>query len=313
MTQLAARIIEVAAADEGQRIDNYLLTQLKGVPKSRIYRILRTGEVRVNSGRIKPTYRIKAGDAIRIPPIRMSEEEAPARPGDRVLERVNAAILFEDKGLLVVNKPSGLAVHGGSGLSYGLIEALRALRPEAPFLELGHRLDRDTSGCIVIAKKRSVLRAFHELLREGGSDKRYLALLKGRWHGGERRVDAPLLKNVTQSGERMVKVSSEGKQALTIFRPLTVFKDATLVEAELITGRTHQVRVHAAHIGHPIAGDDKYGDETFNRRMAGVGLKRLFLHASAVSFTLPESGQVVSVSAPLGDELRDVLDRLEAE
>jgi 23S rRNA pseudouridine955/2504/2580 synthase len=313
MTQLAARIIEVAAANEGQRIDNYLLTQLKGVPKSRIYRILRTGEVRVNSGRIKPTYRIKAGDAIRIPPIRVSEEEVPVRPGDRVLERVNASILFEDKGLLVVNKPSGLAVHGGSGLSYGLIEALRALRPEAPFLELGHRLDRDTSGCIVIAKKRSVLRAFHELLREGGSDKRYLALLKGRWRGGERRVEAPLLKNVTQSGERMVKVSAEGKSALTIFRPLTVFKDATLVEAELITGRTHQVRVHAAHIGHPIAGDDKYGDEAFNKRMAEVGLNRLFLHASAVSFTLPERGQVVSVSAPLGDELRSVLDRLEAE
>ncbi|GAB4294078.1 MAG: 23S rRNA pseudouridine(955/2504/2580) synthase RluC [Thiohalomonadaceae bacterium] len=313
MTQPTARIIEVAAADEGQRIDNFLLTQLKGVPKSRIYRILRTGEVRVNSGRIKPTYRIKAGDAIRIPPIRVSEEEAPARPGDRVLERVNASLLYEDKGLLVVNKPSGLAVHGGSGLSYGLIEALRALRPEAPFLELGHRLDRDTSGCLVIAKKRSVLRAFHELLREGGSDKRYLALLKGRWRGGERRVEAALLKNVTQSGERLVKVSPEGKPALTIFRPLTVYKDATLVEAELITGRTHQVRVHAAHIGHPIAGDDKYGDEAFNKRMAGVGLKRLFLHASALSFTLPESGQVVSVSAPLDDELRSVLDRLEAE
>jgi 23S rRNA pseudouridine955/2504/2580 synthase len=313
MTQLNARTIEVAAADEGQRIDNYLLTQLKGVPKSRIYRILRTGEVRVNSGRIKPTYRIKAGDAIRIPPIRVSEEETPVRPGDRVLERVNGSIIFEDKGLLVVDKPSGLAVHGGSGLSYGLIEALRALRPEAPFLELGHRLDRDTSGCILVAKKRSVLRAFHELLREGGSDKRYLALLKGRWHGGERRVEAPLLKNVTQSGERMVKVSPEGKPALTIFRPLTVYKDATLVEAELITGRTHQVRVHAAHMGHPIAGDDKYGDEAFNRRMAEVGLKRLFLHASALNFTLPESGQVVSVSAPLGDELRKVLDRLETE
>lgn len=313
MTQPTARIIDVAAADEGQRIDNYLLTQLKGVPKSRIYRILRTGEVRVNSGRIKPTYRIKAGDAIRIPPIRVSGDEAPARPGDRMLARVAASILYEDKGLLVVNKPPGLAVHGGSGLSYGLIEALRALRPEAPFLELGHRLDRDTSGCLVIAKKRSVLRTFHELLREGGSDKRYLALLKGCWRGGERRVEAPLLKNVTQSGERMVKVAPEGKPALTIFRPLTVYKGATLVEAELITGRTHQVRVHAAHIGHPIAGDDKYGDEAFNKRMAELGLKRLFLHASALSFTLPESGQVVSVSAPLGDELRAVLDRLEAE
>jgi 23S rRNA pseudouridine955/2504/2580 synthase len=311
--QPSARIIQVAAGDEGQRIDNYLMTQLKGVPKSRIYRILRTGEVRVNSGRIKPTYRIKAGDAVRIPPLRMAEAEAPTRPGDRVLERVNDSIIYEDKGLLVVNKPSGLAVHGGSGLSYGLIEALRALRPEAPFLELGHRLDRDTSGCIVIAKKRSVLRAFHELLREGGSDKRYLALLKGRWQGGERRVEARLLKNVTQSGERMVKVAADGKEALTIFRPVAIYKDATLVEAELITGRTHQVRVHAAHIRHPIAGDDKYGDEAFNRRMAEVGLKRLFLHASALNFTLPESGQEISVSAPLGDELRAVIDRLEAE
>lgn len=308
-----ARIIEVAAGEEGQRIDNFLLTRLKGVPKTRIYRILRTGEVRVNSGRIKPSYRVQAGDSVRIPPIRQAEQEAPSRPGDRVLELVAGSIIYEDKGLLVVNKPSGLAVHGGSGLSYGLIEALRALRPEAPFLELGHRLDRDTSGCIVIAKKRSVLRAFHELLREGGSDKRYLALLKGRWRGGERRVNAPLRKNVTQSGERMVRVADDGKPALTIFRPVTIYKNATLVEAELITGRTHQVRVHAAHIGHPIAGDDKYGDEAFNKQMAEVGLKRLFLHASALSFTLPESGQEVHVSAPLPPELRAALDRLESE
>jgi len=309
--QQAARIIEVTAGEEGQRIDNFLLTRLKGVPKTKIYRILRTGEVRVNSGRIKPSYRVQAGDSVRIPPLRQAEPATAQRPGDRVLEMVASSIIFEDKGLLVVNKPSGLAVHGGSGLSYGLIEALRALRPEAPFLELGHRLDRDTSGCIVIAKKRSVLRAFHELLREGGSDKRYLALLKGRWRGGEIKVDAPLRKNVTQSGERMVRVSEDGKPALTIFRPVTIYKDATLVEAELITGRTHQVRVHAAHTGHPIAGDEKYGDEAFNKRMGEVGLKRLFLHASALSFTLPESGQVVSVSAPLGDELRAVLDRLE--
>lgn len=301
----------MTAGEEGQRIDNFLLTRLKGVPKTKIYRILRTGEVRVNSGRIKPSYRVQAGDSVRIPPLRQAEPATAQRPGDRVLEMVASSIIFEDKGLLVVNKPSGLAVHGGSGLSYGLIEALRALRPEAPFLELGHRLDRDTSGCIVIAKKRSVLRAFHELLREGGSDKRYLALLKGRWRGGEIKVDAPLRKNVTQSGERMVRVSEDGKPALTIFRPVTIYKDATLVEAELITGRTHQVRVHAAHTGHPIAGDEKYGDEAFNKRMGEVGLKRLFLHASALSFTLPESGQVVSVSAPLGDELRAVLDRLE--
>lgn len=314
LEQSGVRVIEVDAGEEGQRIDNFLVTRLKGVPKSRIYRILRTGEVRVNRGRIKPSYRVQAGDAIRIPPLRQGEPEATARPGDKVLQRVAASILYEDKGLLVVNKPAGLAVHGGSGLSYGLIEALRALRPDAPFLELGHRLDRDTSGCIVIAKKRSVLRAFHELLREGGTDKRYLALLKGHWRGGERRVEAPLRKNVTQSGERMVRVDpAEGKPALTIFRPVTIYKGATLVEAELITGRTHQVRVHAAHLGHPIAGDEKYGDAAFNRRMAEVGLKRLFLHASSLGFTLPESGQVVSVSAPLAEELRVVLDRLESE
>ena len=305
------RVIEVAADEEGQRIDNFLVTRLKGVPKSRIYRILRTGEVRVNRGRIKPGYRVQAGDAIRIPPLRQAETAPPARPGDRVLERVAASIVFEDKGLLVLDKPSGLAVHGGSGLSFGLIEALRALRPDAPFLELGHRLDRDTSGCIIIAKKRSVLRAFHALLREGGTDKRYLALLKGRWQGGERRVEAPLRKNVTQSGERMVRVAEDGKPALTILRPVTRYGDATLVEAELVTGRTHQVRVHAAHIGHPIAGDDKYGDDSFNKRMAALGLRRLFLHASALSFTLTESGQSLDVSAPLPAELHTILENLE--
>ncbi len=310
--QQSARIIEVGGEEAGQRIDNFLVTRLKGVPKSRIYRILRTGEVRVNSGRIKPSYRVQAGDAVRVPPLRQGEAEAPTRPADRVLAQVQGAIIYEDKGLLVIDKPSGLAVHGGSGLSYGLIEALRALRPEAPFLELGHRLDRDTSGCILVAKKRSVLRAFHELLREGGSDKRYLALVKGHWRSGEVRVEAPLLKNVAQSGERFVRVSTDGKAATTIFRPVTHYRDATLVEAELITGRTHQVRVHAAHAGHPIAGDDKYGDEPFNRQMAECGLRRLFLHASALTFTLPESGQVVSVSAPLSPELRTVLDRLES-
>lgn len=311
MSMPVASLIEVAAMDEGQRIDNYLMNKLKGVPKSHVYRILRTGEVRVNKGRIKPTYRIKTGDAIRIPPMRLGEKTAPVRPANRLLEQINASIIHEDKGFLVIDKPSGLAVHGGSGLSFGLIEALRALRPEAPFLELGHRLDRDTSGCIVVAKKRSMLRAFHELLREGGSDKRYLALLKGPWRGGERRVEAPLLKNVSQSGERVVKVSAEGKPALTVFRPVSVFPEATLVEAELITGRTHQLRVHAAHLGQPIAGDEKYGDETFNKMMVEKGLKRLFLHASALSFSLPESGQVVSVSAPLPPELRHVLDMME--
>lgn len=311
MNQPVARFIVVADADEGQRIDNYLLAQLKGVPKSHIYRILRTGEVRVNKGRCKPTYRVCGGDSIRIPPLRLGETQPVARPAERLLAEIDSRILHEDKGLLVVNKPSGLAVHGGSGLRFGLIEALRALRPDAPFLELGHRLDRDTSGCVLIAKKRSVLRAFHELLRSGDIDKRYLALLRGRWQGGERRVDAPLQKNTLQSGERMVRVAAGGKPALSVFRPVTVHAAASLVEVSPITGRTHQLRVHAAHIGCPIAGDEKYGNADFNEQMGGLGLKRLFLHASALSFTLPGTGQVLSVSAPLDDGLRTVLDNME--
>ncbi len=308
----ASRVREVTVGEEsdGQRVDNFLLKHLKGVPKSRIYRILRKGEVRVNKGRIKPEYRLKIGDIVRIPPVRVSEKAAPVAPGQRLQKLLEQNILYEDKALLVLNKPSGIAVHGGSGVSLGVIEALRAMRPEAPFLELGHRLDRDTSGCLVIAKKRSALRAFQQLLREDGMEKIYLALVKGCWKGGKRGVDAPLRKNTLRSGERIVKVSNDGKPSLSIFTPETIYGDCSLMRVKLVTGRTHQVRVHAQYSGHPIAGDDKYGDAAFNRQMAERGLKRLFLHARELRFTLPES-TTIHVEAPLDENLESVLKALE--
>lgn len=304
------RIVEIDDERAGQRIDNFLLASLKGVPKSRVYRMLRKGEVRVNKGRIKANYRLKSGDAVRIPPVRVAEESAPVNPGTRVLKRIETGIIAEEKGFLLLNKPSGIAVHGGSGLNYGIIEALRVLRPDAPYLELVHRLDRDTSGCLLIAKRRSVLRELHRLLRENGMDKRYLALVKGQWQGGERRIDAPLLKNTLKSGERVVTVNAEGKSAVSIFRPVTVFADASLLEVRLLTGRTHQIRVHAASIGHPIAGDDKYGDVNFDREMKKYGVRRLFLHARSLSFSLAgldEQLPTYQFTAPLGDELEAVL------
>lgn len=313
LEQSRVQEVRITASHSGQRIDNYLLTRLKGVPRTRIYRIVRKGEVRVNRGRVKPDYRLREGDVVRIPPVRVAPEKAGA-PSDGLVAAVSSSIIYEDKRLLVLDKPSGIAVHGGSGVSFGVIEALRAARPDAPFLELAHRLDRDTSGCLVVAKRRSALRAFHTLLRDGGINKRYLALVKGRWEGGARRVEAPLRKNTLKSGERIVRVDPEGKPALSIFEPVAVYGDSSLVQVDLITGRTHQVRVHGAHIGHPLAGDDKYGDRVFNRAMAGRGLKRLFLHASSLGFTLPlEEAAPVEVSAPLSAELRRVLDELEEE
>ncbi|MGM0595292.1 MAG: 23S rRNA pseudouridine(955/2504/2580) synthase RluC, partial [Pseudomonadota bacterium] len=294
----AVREVVIDEGSNGQRIDNFLLKHLKGVPKSRIYRIMRKGEVRVNKGRIKPEYRLKSGDRVRIPPIRTSDKPAPAAPGQRLQRLLMQRILYEDKALLVLNKPSGIAVHGGSGVSFGVIEALRAMRPEAHFLELAHRLDRDTSGCLVIAKKRSALRAFQALLREDGMEKSYLALVQGRWQGGKRGVDAPLRKNTLRSGERLVKVSPDGKPSLSIFSPETRYRDCTLMRVKLVTGRTHQVRVHAQYSGHPIAGDEKYGDVGFNRHMVGLGLNRLFLHAASLRFTLPEQ-TTIHVEAPL--------------
>jgi len=313
-TSVAPRVqhVEIDEDRAGQRIDNFLLTFLKGVPKSRIYRLLRKGEVRVNKGRIKASYRLQTGDDVRVPPVRQGEPAKITSPGERVLSMIENSILMEEKGFLVINKPSGLAVHGGSGLNYGVIEALRALRPDAPYLELVHRLDRDTSGVLIIAKKRSVLRELHALLRgEGGRiDKRYLALVEGKWEGKFRRVDAPLLKNTLKSGERLVTVSDEGKSALSIFKPVTIYSNASLVEVGLLTGRTHQIRVHATSIGFPIAGDEKYGDEAFNRSMKKFGLKRLFLHAESVVFQLSGDEKKYRIKAPLSAELQNVLNKL---
>jgi len=298
----------------GQRIDNYLLTRLKGAPRTLIYRILRKGEVRVNKGRIKPDYRLQAGDSVRIPPVRLPAPNEPALVGQGILNALEASILYEDKALIVVNKPAGLAVHGGSGLDFGVIEAMRQLRPQCDQLELVHRLDRDTSGCLMIAKRRSMLRHLHAALR--GDDetdrvtKRYIALVRGRWPGSTRRVHAPLLKNNLRSGERMVEVNPEGKESLTEFSVLRRFGDfATLVEARPITGRTHQIRVHAKHAGHPIAGDPKYGDDEFSQKIRALGGKRLFLHAASLTTDLPD-GTRLEVSAEPGAAWDATLARL---
>ncbi len=287
------QLLEVSPEFAGQRIDNFLRTQLKGVPKTLIYRILRKGEVRVNKGRIKPEYKLQAGDVVRVPPLRMAERDEPAPLALGLLERLEKAIVYEDKALIVLNKPAGIAVHGGSGLSYGVIEAFRQLRPDAKDIELVHRLDRDTSGLLMIAKKRSMLRHLHEALRGDGVDKRYMALVRGNWPAAKKKISAPLLKNNLRSGERMVEVNPEGKEALTVFRVLRRFGEfATLVEASPITGRTHQIRVHAKHAGHSIAGDSKYGDEEFTREIREMGGKRLFLHAYALTVPLPEGGEL---------------------
>ena len=307
----AVQWLDISAEQAGQRIDNFLLRVLKGVPKSRVYRLLRKGEVRINKGRARPEYRLKTGDRVRIPPVRLPEKTPQAAPGSRALERLASAIIYEDERLLVLDKPSGMAVHGGSGLSYGVIEGLRALRPDAPYLELVHRLDRDTSGCLLIAKKRSELRTLHELMRSNSIHKRYLLLAQGDWSTGPWKVDVPLKKNLLQGGERVVRVDSDGKQALTRFRMLQGYTGSSMMEASLETGRTHQIRVHAAHAGHPLAGDSKYGDPEFNRDLAKLGLKRLFLHAHYIAFRDVERNREIEISAPLGKELRDVIQQLE--
>ncbi|EKT54544.1 23S rRNA pseudouridine(955/2504/2580) synthase RluC [Providencia rettgeri] len=307
-TQNQVQFIDISDDEAGQRIDNFLLTKLKGVPKSMIYRIIRKGEVRVNKGRIKPEYKLVEGDQVRVPPVRVAEREtAPVSAKlDKVAVLANC-ILFEDDILLVLNKPSGTAVHGGSGLSFGVIEGLRALRPEARFLELVHRLDRDTSGILLVAKKRSALRALHEQLRLKQMQKDYLALVRGNWQSHMKVIQAPLLKNILQSGERVVKVSSEGKPSETRFKVEERFDNATLVKASPVTGRTHQIRVHTLYAGHPIAFDDRYGDKQFDSQLAGTGLNRLFLHASALKFTHPKTGEEMRLQAPLDNQLNHCL------
>ena len=306
----AVQWVDISAEEAGQRIDNFLHRYLKGVPKSRIYRLLRKGEVRVNKGRAKPEYRIQRGDQVRIPPLRMATSADPG-PAAKRAGRLLDAVLYEDERLLVLNKPAGMAVHGGSGLSFGVIEALRALRPEAPYLELVHRLDRDTSGCLLVAKRRSELRTLHELLRNGQVEKRYLLLVQGEWLQGQHEVKAALKKNLLRGGERLVQIDPDGKEARTCFRLLESYPRARLLEAELKTGRTHQIRVHAAYTGHPLAGDEKYGDSDFNRQMRALGLRRLFLHAHYVAFTDTDRQRSVAVSAPMSTDLRNVIQQLE--
>lgn len=301
------RLVEVVDDRDGQRIDNFLAGQLKGVPKSLIYRILRTGQVRINGKRAKADTRVAAGDQVRIPPVRVAEPQDSGTPPKTQIEQVERSIIYEDRDFLVIDKPSGVASHGGSGVAFGAIELLRALRP-ADTLELAHRLDRDTSGVLVFARRRAALISLQELIRTNTTTKQYLALLKGHTHKAKFDVNASLRKSVLQGGERMVRTADNGKPSLTRFHIVDVFADASLAEVTLFTGRTHQIRVHAQHIEHPLAGDEKYGERGFNQNMRGVGLKRLFLHAARFEFEL--DGKTFSFSAPLAPELTAVLNAL---
>jgi len=304
----AARQAEIDESSAGQRLDNYLLGALKGVPRAHIYRLIRSGQVRVNSGRVTPKHRLKAGDRVRVPPVAVRPPPSASARGS--LDWLGQRIVFEDSRLLVVDKPAGLAVHGGTGVSLGCIEALRALRPELKELELVHRLDRATSGCLLVAKRRSALRTLHALLREGEVDKRYVALVQGRWREHVAEVSAPLVTK-RGAGESRVRVATGGKSASSSFRLLeTIGSAASLLEVSIATGRTHQIRVHAAHLGHPVAGDDRYGDTEFNEAMHRFGLRRMFLHSHSVAFVWPESGEDFSISVPLPRELEAVLTAL---
>lgn len=307
----AARFLTITENEDGQRLDNYLLTKLKGAPRTLIYRIVRTGEVRVNKGRIKPEYRLQIGDIVRVPPLRLSEEAAPATPSPQLSQSLTDRILYQEHGIIAMNKPTGLAVHGGSGVAYGLIEALRAIYPTKDFLELVHRLDRDTSGLILVADKRSILRHLHEQLRDGKMHKVYVALLAGNLKGANHKVTAPLDKTNLASGERVVRVSRDGKAAETHFKVIERFENCTLVEAKPLTGRTHQIRVHAQFLGHPILGDDKYCPNEKNKEAKDkYGLNRLFLHARDLTFKLPNEEAPVKLHCPLAPELTQVLETL---
>ena len=306
------RQVEVGEKGDGQRLDNFLGRILSDVPRSHLFRVIRKGEVRVNGKRAKADTRLLASDIVRVPPVRVGAAAPPRRAPSGMVQNVMDAIVHEDPRLLVLDKPAGVAVHGGSGVSFGVIEALRAARPDET-LELVHRIDRETSGLLLVSRKPAALRTLHALLRDGQVDKRYLALVKGKWELGRKRIDAPLRTDIRVSGERTVKVHETGKEAASVFKPVQFFgKKATLLEVSLETGRTHQIRVHAAHAGHPLAGDDKYGDAEFNEAMKSLGLTRMFLHASQLSFTWPETGVEFSVNAPLPKELAAVIDALNA-
>jgi len=311
-TLQSVRLLRIDAGHAGQRLDNYLLGILKGIPRSRIYRLLRRGEVRVNRGRCGPDYRLQPGDLVRIPPVRQAPR-VPRAPNPELAATLRARTLYEDDSLLVLDKPSGLAVHGGTGQANGLVETLRGGIPGAEDWALAHRLDRETSGCLLVAKDRPTLLGLHAGLREGRIHKRYLALVQGRWPAGRRTVDAPLARRELAGGERGVGVSADGKAARTTVQARTRLPGATLVALDLDTGRMHQARVHLAHAGHPVAGDPKYGDREFNRRMRAAGLRRLFLHAAELRFAHPATGRAVEVHAPLPADLATVLKVLEAE
>jgi 23S rRNA pseudouridine955/2504/2580 synthase len=300
----------VTADEAGQRIDNFLMRHFKTVPRSRVYRLLRKGEVRVNRKRVDAEYRIQEGDELRLPPVRIDADAEPGRPSSSLLELMERSVIFQDRQLLVIDKPAGVAVHGGSGMSFGVIEALRASRPRET-LELVHRLDRDTSGCLAVARDRSTLTALHALIRNGGMHKTYLALVAGSWQLGTKRIDAPLATDNRQHGERHVRVAQAGKDSVSVFKPVQFFGSlATLMEVDIPTGRTHQIRVHAAFAGHPLLGDDKYGDRERNADLKAHGLKRTFLHAQSLAFEWPGSGVPFHVSAPLPAELAAVLDAI---
>ncbi|MGY8524005.1 RluA family pseudouridine synthase [Paracidovorax citrulli] len=303
--------VTIGEEADGQRIDNYLLRVAKGVPKSHVYRILRSGEVRVNKGRVDATYRLKEGDVVRIPPIRVA---ASATESSAHVPPASFPVLFEDSHLLVIDKPAGVAVHGGSGVAFGVIEQLRRARPEARFLELAHRLDRETSGILLLAKKRSALVGVHEQIRGNTMDKRYFACVAGHFGNARQHARFPLFKYSTPDGERRVRVQADGLASHTVFSRVAAFAGFTLLEAELKTGRTHQIRVHLAHLGFPIVGDDKYGDFALNKALARSGavpgLKRMFLHAHRLSFTHPGTGEALTVSAPLPPECEDFLRQL---
>ena len=295
--------VEIGEESAAQRIDNFLLRRLKGVPKSHVYRVLRSGEVRVNSGRVGPQYRLQAGDRVRLPPLRIAESPKAARPAE-------FPPVYEDAAILVVDKPSGVAVHGGSGVSFGVIESLRAARPEAKVLELAHRLDRDTSGLLIVAKKRSALVELHRMLREGEVEKTYAAIVKGAPARPAFDIQEPLHKHVSASGERRVSVALGGKVALTKVKVARAGRDASLLEVQLLTGRTHQIRVHLAHAGHPVLGDAKYGDFDLNRALAKQGVRRLFLHARRLALRHPLTGERLRLEAPLPPEMADFARRL---
>lgn len=304
------RHVRIDERSDGQRIDNYLMRELSGVPKSRIYRMLRKGEVRVNKGRVKPTHRVASGDTVRIPPVVMASSDEIRVPHS-LAARLEAAVLFEDKELVVINKPGGIAVHGGSGLSFGVVEAMRTLRPDWTDLALVHRLDRETSGALVLAKRRSALRRLHEAFREDRVAKVYLALVDGYWEHGATTIDLPLATHERRGGERFVVVAADGKPSITAVVPNESRREASMLTLRPATGRTHQIRVHLAHMGHPIAGDERYGDEARNREFQADGLPRLFLHAQSIAFDDGVGGEQI-FSAPLPDDLQAYLEKVMA-